>query len=85
MKKIKVKKLLPLKICPFCEDEYQPTHHFQKFCSKLCKEKDHIKIHNQKWVNKSDPAPRKKRDSNADAYEFFRIKTWYPKNMVFRG
>lgn len=47
-----------MKVCPYCQSLYVPTHHRQKFCSKKCF-KEHRRDYKAEWKRtKYIPKPR---------------------------
>lgn len=70
------------KICRICELEFQFLAKNEKECSN-CKKDKSIRKSNEKWL-KRGPEKKKRRDSNAVAYAFFRKKYSAPNN-VCRG
>jgi hypothetical protein len=70
------------KQCKTCKNDFQFSAKNETECH-VCKIGRSVRVSNEKWLNRK-PKEKKRRDSNAVAYSFFRKKYSVPNN-VFRG
>lgn len=71
----------PERKCKECDKYFIFQSKNEKYCHD-CKQYKTIREANERWVE-DKPKPRRRRDSNAVAYSFFRLKYSVPNN-VFR-